>query len=160
MKLLCLHQQKFWTHLVIREASICWYIRNERGTVVSDTRGHKGTPCSTRLHKRAADPICSPLHSEGFVYLMQNQYLYFQDNDSNILMEQLPNFKVKFRCSLQKNLITAHKRRSCLSHKHVAIACGNKLADGYRFVRPTIHCTSGSANIEFTQNCLSRHFFT
>lgn len=36
----------------------------------------------------------------------------------------------------------------------------SKLADGYRLVRPTIHCTSVSANIEFTQNCLSRHFFT
>lgn len=87
MTLLCLHQQKFWAHLVIREASICWYMSNERGTGLSDTSAHTDTLCSTRPHKSVADPICSPLHSQGFVYLMQNQYLYFQDNESNVLME-------------------------------------------------------------------------
>lgn len=82
------------------------------GCCQTDTRAHTDTPCPTQPQQRVADPIRSLLHSQGFLYLMQNQYLYFQDNNSNVPVEWLPNFKVKSRCSLQRNLITTHKRRS------------------------------------------------
>lgn len=80
----CLPQQKFWAHLAIREGSICWYMRSERGTVLSDTCAHTDTPCSTQV--RGWSDL-QPAALSGFVYLMQNQYPYFQDNASNILME-------------------------------------------------------------------------
>lgn len=157
MKLLCLHQKKFWTHLAIREASICCYIRGEREGCCQ-TCVHTQTP--RVLHGRTARAWSRPQPAAlpGLSLLNAKSIPLFPGQR----FQHSHGMAAWFESQVQMFIAKESKptKEVCLSHKHVGTACGSKLADGYRFVRLTIHCTSVSANMEFTQNCLSRHFFT